>query len=413
MLTRFVFSPMRHKYIRFFCVYALAIFAAPLALAETHPVSSVDELNQAVSALRSGDEIVIAPGEYPLTQTLVIDGGLKGVTVRGESGNRDDVVIIGKGMSNENYGGVAHGFMIRDAHDVTIADLAIRDCYFHNIIIQSEAGAQRPVIRNVRSIDAGEQHLKVTIADNNRHCDGGIVEDSRFEFTTLARHWYTNGIDVLGCADWIVRDCEFINIRSADGRLAGPAILFWRNCVNTLIERNRIMNCDIGISLGNSAGPGDPARDGETVYDHQGGVVRNNFIFRDASISGDTGITVNKCKDFEVYHNTVVLNRTFDWAIDYRFEMSEGIIYNNLSDAPILRRDGANAELKSNLVDAEPSWFDDAASGDLHLSENAAPAIDQSFPMPQARVDIDGEMRGDLPDIGADERIAQSGVPTP
>jgi hypothetical protein len=64
----------------------------------------------------------------------------------------DDVVLIGKGMTNSNFETVPHGIWTNSANTV-IAHLTIRDVYYHPIILNP--GAQRPRIYNVRLINWG------------------------------------------------------------------------------------------------------------------------------------------------------------------------------------------------------------------------------------------------------------------
>lgn len=369
-------------------------------------VDSVIGLQDAVENLSSNTTILIAPGDYDLNKTLVIDGGVTNVALRGLNGDRESVVIRGKGMNNGNYGNVPHGILVRDADNVLIADLTVGDAYFHNIQIQGEQGAQGTHLYNLHLIDAGEQIVKVSTAGPpGPYADDGIVECSLIEYSDRARSWYTNGIDVLAGADWTVRDNVFRRIRAPIGQLAGPAVLFWRNSLNTVVERNQFIDCDRAIALGLSA-PDENSRDGETTYDHQGGIIRNNFIYLSAgSATGDVGITVNYANNYRIFHNTVVLNDVFPWTIEYRFAPSDGEIAYNLTDGDILARDGASGALTGNVTSAQPNWFVSAQAGDLHLHPTAAAAIDQAAPLAAVTDDFDGDGRpsGPAPDVGADE----------
>jgi hypothetical protein len=372
-------------------------------------VDTVPELQAAVANLASDTTILVADGTYDLTHTLVIDGA-SNVAIRGASGDRQAVVLRGRGMSNNSYGSVPHIFLVQTASDVLIADMTLREAYFHLVQIQGEQGAQRSRLYNLRLVDSGEQFVKGSTAGApGPYADGGLVACSTIEYTTRARSDYTNGVDVLAGADWVIRDNVFRNIRAPAGQLAGPAVLMWRNSLDTVVERNLFIECDRAVALGLSAPDGN-ARDGETTYDHQGGVVRNNFIYREGQ--GDVGITVNFARGAAIYHNTVVLNGTFPWAaIEYRFGATTADIRNNLTDAPIWQRDGATATLVGNLTNAQPVWFSNAASGDLHLTAAASAALDQAAPPATVADDYDGDTRplGSAADIGADEY----GVPAP
>lgn len=377
-------------------------------------VATEGELQQAVRNLVSGTTILLADGTYDLTQTLHLQGGLTDVALRGASGDRDAVVLRGRGMSNGNFGNVPHGVLVGDATDVLIADLTIRDVYFHAVQVQGERGASGLRLRNLRLLDAGEQLVKgSTAGPPGPYGDDGVVECSLLEYTDRARSWYTNGVDVLAGAGWIVRDNVFLRIRAPVGELAGPAVLFWRNSLDTVVERNAFIDCDRGVALG-LATPDGNSRDGNTTYDHQGGVVRNNVFYRSAGApTGDVGISVNFCRDFRILHNTVVQEGSFPWTIEYRFDVSDGLVANNLTDGPILSRNGATATLSGNVETATPAWFVDQPAADLHLTAGAVGALDAGVPLPEVVDDFDGEARpvGGAPDVGADEAPAPCTLP--
>jgi hypothetical protein len=377
-------------------------------------VATVDELQSAVANLESGTTIMVADGVYDLTNTLVIDGGLSDVAIRGASGDRQAVVLRGQGMANADYGNTPHGFLIRNSNSVTIADLTIKDFYYHNVQIQGEQNAQATHLYNLRLIDAGEQLVKVSTAGPpGPYADDGIVECSYLGYSDRARSWYTNGVDVLAGAGWIIRDNVFENIRAPEGELAGPTVLMWRNSIDTVVERNLFIECDRAIAFGLSTPDPDSARDGNSTYDHQGGIIRNNIIYREGS--GDIGITVNYARDYKIYHNTVILNNTFPYgAIEYRFSASNGGISYNLTDAPIWQRDGASGTLTGNITNAALDWFVDPNNYDLHLNATATQAIDTAAGLADVVDDFDGETRpiGDLPDIGADEFGEPGPTPT-
>jgi chitodextrinase len=374
-------------------------------------VSTVDALRTAIQNLQSNTAILLEDGTYDIPVTLVVgqswnaNSPLYNIVIRSKNGNRDAVIIRGPGMTVS--GNANNVFLVRHVVDFTIMDLSIRDSYWHLIQLQGEQGANRPHLKNLHLIDAGEQFIKVTRdAENKRFCNHGILENSLIEFTDYARFhpymntYYTDGIDVLGGDGWIIRDNIFKNIRSPQDstKIAGAAILMWHNSKNTIIERNAFIECDLGIHLGNPSG---------VVDDHVGGIIRNNFFFRAGK--GDTGISLNKARNAKVYNNTIILNNTFPWTIEYRYATHNGDICGdiryNLTDGPILSRDGGTANLASNITDAAPDWFVDSANGDLHLSAHASDAINKVPFIDDVADDIDAHTRpfGSLADIGADE----------
>lgn len=361
-------------------------------------VATVGELQAAVGSLTSGATIVIKPGTYNLTGTLGIGGGVNNVTIRGATDSCDDIVLIGRGMTNANYGGVQHGIWIGNAQHVTIANLTIRDVYYHPIALDPNYGANAPRIYNVHLIDAGEQFIKSSASTSGTTgVANGVVEYSIMEYTTTARSNYTNGVDVHQGANWIVRNNLFRNIVAPTGQLAGPAILMWNGSSDSIVEANLFLNVQYGIALG---------LDPNKTNDHLRGIVRNNFFYRSSSQGGDVGITINNSIGAKVLNNTVIMSGTYPNAIEYRFPATSGVdIRYNLTDAAIQGRDGATGTVSNNVINAQSSWFINSLIGDLHLSASATLAINRAQAHPNVSMDYDGVPRpiGSGPDIGADE----------
>jgi hypothetical protein len=366
----------------------------------TLTVGTEPELQAAVRQVASNTTIVLVPGVYRLTSTLYFNRALSNVVIRGATANRDDVVLQGPGMRNANYGNVPHGIWTGGGVDgITIANLTIRDVYFHPLIFNG--GTQRPYVSNVRLIDAGEQFIKSN-PSGATGVNGGVVELSLLEYTSEARSDYTNGVDVHTGQNWVIRNNVFRNIRSSAG-LAGPAVLMWNSSANTLTERNLFLNCARGIHYGLIDRAGS---------DHSGGIIRNNIFFRAANQSGDVAIGVFDSPGTQVLNNTVFVSGTYPTPIEYRFGGASGVVLtNNLLDGAIGRRDGANAT-ERNTLRATADMFVDAANGDLHLAPGAA-AIDRGVTLTEVADDWDGHIRpqGAAADIGADEYIAGGAVP--
>jgi len=360
-------------------------------------VSTEGALRNAISSLTSNTTVLVAPGTYNLTSTLSIKNGVQNVAIRGSTNSCDDVVLVGRGMSNSNYGSVPHGIWIGNAQGVLVANLTIRDVWFHPIQLDPSAGARDPHFYNLHLIDAGEQFIKSSSnPSGGAGVNNGIVEYCTIEYTSTARSDYTNGVDVHSGSDWIIRYNLFRNIRAPAGQLAGPAILMWNRSRNTIVEGNILLNVQYGIALGLVNSRPD---------DHTGGIVRNNFFHRSSSQSGDVGITINSSAGTKVLHNTVILSGTYPNGIEYRFPETTGVdIRYNLTDAKVTSRNGASGTVSGNVSNASPSWFVDAVGGDLHLTASATGAIDQANSHPDVAKDYDAESRsGSAPDVGADE----------
>ena len=111
----------------------------PAASGTVIQVDTVAELQAAVASLASDTTILVADGTYDLTNTLNFRH-VNNVVLRSASGNRDAVILRGKGMSNANYGNVPHVIAIYGSNDVLVADLTLRDAYFHLIQVHGEEG---------------------------------------------------------------------------------------------------------------------------------------------------------------------------------------------------------------------------------------------------------------------------------
>ncbi len=367
-------------------------------------VSTTAALQAAVTSLTSNRTIVIAPGTYHLTSTLWINGSVANATIRGATNNRDDVVIVGRGMGVPD-GNVPFGIWTGGGvTNLTIANLTIRDIYQHPIIFN--AGTQSPRVYNVRVVNAGEQFLKSNPDGSGGGVNNGVVEYSVFEYTNTAPSYYTNGVDVLTGRDWIIRHNLFRRIRAPDGELAGPAILAWFGSSGTVAESNTFVDCQREISFGLVE---------RSPNDHTGGVIRNNFVVRNAGMGGDVAIGVFDSPGTKVVHNTVLLRGQYPNAIEYRFPDTTGAaIVNNLADRGAQARDGGSATLQGNVWTAQASWFVDPLSADMHLQPGASLAIDRGVSTSDAPSDWDGDPRpGAAPDVGADERTAAAPPPAP
>jgi hypothetical protein len=388
--------------------------APPLPAPVGHVVSvaTVAQLQAAVSVLASDTTILIQPGTYRLTQQLRIRYGVTNVALRGATNNRNDVVILGSGMT---VAGVDIAIKVENAQDVLLANFSVGQARYHPIQLQGEQGAERVRIYNVRLFDAGEQFLKSTFDLNNPDgVDGVVVEYSLFEFTGMGpANGYTQGIDVHNGAGWVVRYNTFRNITvpSTASYKQRPAIDFWSGSRGTLVYGNLIVNCERGIILG--LGPQNGFE-----HSHSGGAVFNNVIYRAVgkTVNPDAGISIWDSPGTRVFNNTVIQNGTYPDAIEYRFPGTTGVqVYNNLTDGTIRSRDGAVATLSNNYTAAKAALFVNAAAADLHLTAAATAVIDRGRTVTGTTVDFDRQTRpvGTAWDIGADEFVRSGlGAPT-
>jgi hypothetical protein len=301
-------------------------------------------------------------------------------------------------------GSVRFGIWIGASTGGTIADLTIDSVNDHGII--ANAGANNLLVHNVRIVDSGDQFVKSNPDANGVGNSHGIVEYSVFEYRTTDNDNYTNGVDVHGGDGWIVRYNLFKNILSPAGQgLAGPAVLMWNGSKNSVIEGNTFINVARGVALG--------LQDKADGFDHQGGVIENNFFYRDANLASDVDVPIYVADSpgTKIYHNTLIARGSYPNAIEYRFASSTGIdIKNNLTDGVIVARDAASATAAGNMTSATLALFVNPAAADLHLIAGASP-INQGVAIPGFTFDFDGQSRDAQLDVGADEFVA--GNPPP
>jgi len=238
-------------------------------------------------------------------------------------------------------------------NNITIADLTIKEVGNHAIATQGDS----LFVHNVKIQNTYEQMIKGTSAGDG--ADYGIVQCSLFEYTAgIGPQFYIGGLDIHEGDNWIVRDNIFKNIASPSSSIAEHAIHFWDSSANNTIERNWIINCDRGIGFGLGTSP------------NQAGVIRNNMIYNNGSHPfHDVGIGLETSPNTKVYNNTVFIE--YPNAIEYRFaETNNVLITNNLTNKLIKSRDGGQAVLMTNYQEAQPSWFESTATGNLRLNAN-------------------------------------------
>lgn len=379
-------------------------------------VDTVAELQAAVNNLQNGQTVVIQRGTYALTQTLYVGNGhqVANATIRGETDNPADVVIVGKGMNNASFGAVPMGFSFYNAQDVTLANVSIGDVWYHPIEIKGDAGADRINLYHLRVYDGGEQLIKSNPGTNDG-ADDVKVEYCTIEYTTgpsMVDHGggtgYTNGMSVHTGDNWIIRHNLFRNFHTPDNaqNLWNPVILMWNHSTGTLVEGNTFINSDRAIAFGLFDNTGT---------DHSGGIIRNNFVYMQPGLysstrkaGSDGQIIVWDSPNTKVYHNTVIGSGNTNSSIEFRFGTAGGEVRNNLTDAPIGSRDGATFSQSGNYLTAAGSMFVDAGNANFHLVSNAATlanVIDKVAVLTGASTDWDGQTRaiGANADIGADE----------
>jgi len=355
-------------------------------------------LNAIIQANQTGNvDIIVESGVYEYDVELVswISWGLllgkDNITIRSKTGNRDDVIIRGKGMD----GNISSIFVI-GADNITIANVTLGWVKNHAIQVKGESDADNFLAHNVRFVDTFEQMFKVSYNSWNPSvtADNGIIRNCLFEYTAgIGPQWYIGGIDCHAGKNWVIKENVFRDIVSPEANLAEHAIHFWSDAENTIAIGNLITNCDRGIGFGlGSRG-------------HGSGLIANNMVHT----TRDVGIGLENANGVKVFNNTVV-SEGYPFSIEYRFSGTQATITNNLCNASIQLRNDGVAELSSNVENFDPTGFVNYQEGDLHLLRNKSNnklLVDQGETLEEITVDIDNQPRptGRGYDIGADELV--------
>lgn len=368
-------------------------------------VSTVEELFTAVGRAQPGETIFLQDGVYHLPRVLEIR--TDGVTLRSVSGNRHAVILDG-GRSR-----LGELVSFRRCSDVTVADFTIQNVLWNGFKINSDDNVQRLTIRNCVIHNIWQRGVKgVTVPAGRREeirPKGCRVEYCLF-YNDHAKRFeddpsdtpqtfggnYIGGIDTMFAKNWTIRGNVFINIqgRTREGR---GCVFMWHHAEGCVIEGNIIVDCDVGIALGNSSGIGA----GMSSVHGTGMIVRNNFITR----APESGIVADYTRDCVIVNNTVFdpqnrLRRLLRVVHD-----SAGLeARNNLfSGTGISIESQDDMTIENNLLGNYSACFRQTEQGDLHLAKPCEAIVDRGIVLENVKEDIDGQARQDAPDIGADE----------
>ena len=374
--------------------------ALPQAKGPTILVSDVRELIRAIRQTEPGQTILIEDGHYMMPRYVQISAD--NVTLRGASGHRERVIIDGAESRHRELLG------IRACSGVTIADLTIQNIQCNGFKINSETNVQKLTIHNCIIHNIWQRGIKgVKVPKASR--EAIRPRDCRIQYclfyndrpkrlsddpADIAKGNYVAGIDVMFAKDWIISDNVFVGIqgRTYEGR---GAVFIWHDSQDCVIERNIIIDCDVGLQLGN------PHKPSEIQYHCVRCTARNNFITR----APEAGIVTVYTKDCKLLNNTIHDPESKLRRLLRTVFTNDGLlIANNLISGPGIRNESeSKITFLNNLIKDSTNAFIDPARGDLHLKNTAIEAIDKGLSRAEVVEDADREPRGARPDIGADE----------
>ena len=369
-------------------------------------VKTVGELYAAAENVKPSGTIFVADAIYRMPRTFYIK--TDDVTLRSQSGDRTKVVL--DFANSRHHEGVAVSY----CSGVTIADLTVQNVRQNGIKINSNYDVDRVTIYNVISHNVWQRHIKgPSVPDKDGRAD--FVEDCRVQYCLFYNDrakqrgdepWedsnarmgfnYIGGMDIMCARGWVISDNVFTGIRGKTGEARG-AIFMWHNGTDCVIERNLIIDCDTGIAMGNSSARGERRH-------ANGFIVRNNFVVR----CSESNILADPTRDCKVLNNTVHDPDSRNGRLLRVVHANDGLVVaNNIFSGPriVAVHYEGRIDVQNNLIRSVGNYFVDAAKGNLHLTAKAVDAIDKAAADKDIHEDIDGQPRGNKPDLGADELV--------
>lgn len=377
-------------------------------------VATITQLRAAIDDAQDNDTILLADGVYQTQSPMVLDGA-DNVTIRSASGDAAAVTLRGRSAftAGGSYDELDDILRIRNCDGVHIERLTFTEAHGYGIKLELDStGNPNDIhVAYCRFLNIGTRHIKGTRDpnDSTKRIRGGSIRHCSFENTVtppVSGGWHADGnyvaaIDVMSIAGWTIEDNEFRGIqgRTGEGR---SAIFVWVDSEDLLIQRNRIVNCDRGITLGLSGDiPG---------WHVDGAIVRNNFIVVDSlgSSTADSGIEAWTARGLRIYNNTIWRADRWDWRGIRLIDRIEDVeIVNNLvrgqltlDHAMPLARNDHNV-----FADLDTAIFVSAATGDLRLTQAATSAINAGAVLTSVTDDFSGIPRDSTPNIGASEYV--------
>jgi hypothetical protein len=384
--------------------------------------STVAQINDAIATAGMGSTVALEPGTYEVgAQPIVIDRA--DVTLRSTTGDASDVILDGTDTA-------ATLVRVRQS-GVTLAGVTLTRSVEQGVLLGGDQNIARIALTHLDVVDA----LRRGVASIDDPTDGQYVDEieiacSQFR-TTQARRAAADcpgffAISIDSSRDSVVRDNVFNDFYCDMFGTSTVTLRFDAGSRDTVIERNRFSNHFRGVIFGGEdpALVTVPARVyaddpcGGGYWGHIGGVIRNNQFWNGsdeilASAPGsdtrtDAMISFWTVCDGAAYHNTIISlmdpDETFS-GIEWRWPTTTVEVVNNLVTDALVQREAAVLTVGAgNLELANPNEVIDPLGGDLHLAPTAQ-SRGGGVPLPAVTEDFEGDLRGEPPDVGADELV--------
>lgn len=388
----------------------------PLELSATRTLTPSDDVQAALDAAAPGDVLALSAGTYALDiapWTL----GTNGVSLVGATGDADDVVVDGAFGPSD--------LLVIEAPDVTVAHITFKRSFFRGIRVTPPEGVAVDGVRiyGVVVEDPGAEAVRVESDATGRfYADDGEVACSSLRVTDIGRDRQriacaVSGVHLERTRGWTVND-NIVEGFWCPEHPSAPAIFVGDGARDTVVERNQVRDSAIGIQLGLGEGGGrrmwDDAPCLEGGAQHYDGVVRNNtVVVIDRGLVGSAdgflaGVALQSACGSSVLHNTVYSDdQPGGAAIEFSHATTTGIVVNNLTNHGLARRDGSPMVNEFNTENFDAIWFLYTPDWDVHLNPGTpeGQALDDGTDayLELCPEDMDGQLRDERPDVGADE----------
>jgi hypothetical protein len=359
---------------------ALLLVSGP-GLAAVKNVSTVSQLQSALSSAQAGDEIILSDGTYDVGTNLSCAAeGTAALPITVRAANRHAARIRFNASEGFKVSGRYWTFDGLDIEGVCATDSACAHA-FH-----VTGHAENFVLRRnrLRNFDA---QLKVNAT---RNASGvyemphrGLVEHNEV-YDTRARSTGSpvTKLNIDTGDDWVVRD-NYVHDFSKVGGISYGAFMK-SGGKRGVFERNLVIctkdapagNTRIGLSFG-GGGTGNafcaPAFDASVPCDpeHSDGILRNNVIIN----CSDVAIYLNKAANTKVLFNTLIATT----GVDFRFASTTGEAHGNVLSSAIRVRDGGRFDAGTNLMNVAMTtwngWYQAPLSGDLRIKGSVSQLI--------------------------------------
>ena len=325
---------------------AVLLLAAAPSAAQTPlrlvSVQNVAQLNAAIADIRPGDRIEIAPGRYRMKIRLraASSGTSEAPVVLTARDGPQTVVIDGDGTDIVvKFSAAAH---------IRLEALDITGGGYHGVFFDN--GASYITVDGNRVYDNHARRPMDSTAELKGSGGGGrpnhiaIVNNEIFHSVHPPGGNF-QGIDCNLCDDFLIAGNYIHDIRLPTSAPSsrfdrGSCIQMKSNSRNTVIERNRIARCHIGIVFGG---------EGLASPEHVGGAIRNNLIHD----SDETAIVIVNAVGGTVVDNSLFGNQeSIRIAADrtYPGTFSDVLVENNILGGPIVAPPGHAVTRRGNRI---------------------------------------------------------------